>query len=277
MPAFQVASLDMIRAVVQASEELECPTVMQITEKYLEHVPLELIGPAMVTAAENASTMIAVNLDLGHYEELFQYAMDLGFSSVMYDGSRHGLEKNIEYTRKVVEMAEPYGVSCEAVLLGKDAVDVTHSPYTGTGFFESDVPGEQRVIPAMTDPSIVKKFCQETGVDGLVIAAGNRPHFKVLDGQLQVDRIKKIAEEALVPLVMQGGSGISDADLLRAVEAGVRKVNFTTENFRAVLASAKDYLYEAEEPSYLKLKYSIADAMYHKVKRRLQMLAEPGR
>ena len=78
----------------------------------------------MVTAAENASTMVCVNLDMGHYEELFQQAMDLGFTSVMYDGSRRCLEENIEYTRKVVEMAEPYGVSCKPFCM-----DVKRRPF----------------------------------------------------------------------------------------------------------------------------------------------------
>ncbi len=257
IPAFHVASLDMIRAAVRASERLDYPVVIQITEKFLSYAPLELIGPAMVTAAENASTMICVNLDMGHYEALFQQAMDLGFTSVMYDGSRKSLRDNIRFTRKVTEMAEPYGVSCEAVLHGREA---------------EDTDADRRTL---TDPSIVKEFCEETGIDGLAVSVGNMPRQKVPEGGLDIQRLKKIAGQTRLPLTLQGGSGISDADCRKAIQAGVSKINYATENFRTITRAAEAYLHEAEEASYLEMKRKMLQSMYERAIRRIRLLSEP--
>ncbi len=259
VPAFQVASLDMIRAAVKASERLEYPVVIQITERFLQYAPLDLIGPAMVTAAENASTMVCVNLDMGHYEELFQQAMDLGFTSVMYDGSRRTLEENIEYTRKVVEMAEPYGVSCEAVLHGREAEDKS----------------TDRVY-ALTDPSIVREFCEETGIDGLAVSIGNQPGHNVPEGGLDYERLEQIRRETDLPLILQGGSGITDGDSRRAVRAGICKINYAQENFRVITREAKNYLQGNDAPSYLELKRVMLDGLYEEAVRRIKLLSEPA-
>lgn len=257
IPAFHVASLDMIRAAVRASEHLEYPVVIQITEKFLSYAPLELIGPAMVTAAENASTMVCVNLDMGHYEELFQQAMDLGFTSVMYDGSRRCLEENIEYTRKVVEMAEPYGVSCEAVLHGREAEDRS----------DANAPYE------LTDPQIVKTFCEQTGIDGLVVSVGNQPRRIVGEEGLDFTRLEAIRKNTGLPLVLQGGSGISDSDSLRASAMGVCKINYATENFQSIIQAAKEYLGD-DGTSYLDMKHAMLQAMYERVLKRIQLLSQ---
>ncbi|MGN1382597.1 MAG: class II fructose-bisphosphate aldolase [Eubacterium sp.] len=257
VPAFHVASLDMIRAAVRASEQMDYPVVIQITEKFLRYAPLELIGPAMVTAAENAATMICVNLDMGHYEALFQQAMDLGFTSVMYDGSRKSLEDNIRFTRKVVEMAEPYGVSCEAVLHGKETENA-----------ESD----QRVL---TDPSIVKDFCEQTGIDGLAVSVGNVPRHSVPEGGLDIPRLKEIDAQTDLPLTLQGGSGISDADCRKAIQAGVCKINYATENFRAITRAAEQYLHGTEEPGYLEMKRLMLQSMYERAIERIRLLSDP--
>jgi fructose-bisphosphate aldolase class II len=259
VPAFHVASLDMIRAAVRASEQLDYPVVIQITEKFLSYAPLELIGPAMVTAAENASTMICVNLDMGHYEALFQQAMDLGFTSVMYDGSQKSFSDNIRFTRRVVEMAEPYGVSCEAVLHGKEPEEAVSDHWS------------------LTDPAIVKEFCESTGIDGLVVSAGNMPRHQLPEGGLHIKRIRDIAAQTDLPLILQGGSGISDADCRKAIQAGICKINYATENFRAITRAAEQYLHGTEDPGYLEMKRLMLESMYERAIRRIQLLSEPAR
>ena len=114
--AFSVGNMEMVKGAVQAAEELKTPIILQIAEVRLKHSPLALMGPLMVQAAKEAEVDIAVHLDHGLTMETVEKALELGFTSVMFDSSTYPLEENIERTRRVVELAKKYGATVEAEL-----------------------------------------------------------------------------------------------------------------------------------------------------------------
>jgi fructose-bisphosphate aldolase class II len=112
--SFSVANMEMVLGVLKAAEELKAPVILQIAEVRLKQSPLEIIGPLMVAAAEAAQTPVAVHFDHGKTIEKISQALDLGFTSVMFDGSHLPLEENIAETKKVIALAEQYDASVEA-------------------------------------------------------------------------------------------------------------------------------------------------------------------
>lgn len=221
MGAFSVSNLEMILGAVAAAEETNTPIILQVAQSRLETSPLSIIGPAMLAAAKAAKVDIAVHLDHGLTLDVIQEALDIGFTSVMYDGSKLSLEENITNTKKVMAMARPYGATVEAEI-GR------------VGGAEADVVAT--VQCADIDESI--RFARETGVDALAVGIGNMHgvykgapelHFEVLEG---------IRRQVATPLVLHGGTGISEADFKKAISLGIRKINIATETFRAVTAAA---------------------------------------
>ena len=114
--AFSVGNMEMVMGAVAAAEELNMPIILQIAECRLKNSPLELMGPMMVSAAKNSKVDIAVHLDHGLRVETVQKALELGFTSVMFDGSTLPLEENIKTVKQVREMADKYGATVEAEL-----------------------------------------------------------------------------------------------------------------------------------------------------------------
>lgn len=114
--AFSVGNLEMVKGALQAAEELDTPIILQIAEVRLNHSPLSLMGPMMVQAAKEAKVDVAVHLDHGLTMDVVKKALELGFTSVMFDSSTYPFEENISRTREVVEVAGRYGATVEAEL-----------------------------------------------------------------------------------------------------------------------------------------------------------------
>ena len=112
--SFSVANMEMILGIVKAAEEMNSPIILQIAEVRLNHSPLEIIGPAMLAAAKNAKVPVAVHLDHGTTLECIKKALELGFTSVMFDGSHLSIEENIRMTKEVVALAKKYNAAVEA-------------------------------------------------------------------------------------------------------------------------------------------------------------------
>lgn len=220
--AFNVSSVEMIYGVMQAAEALHTPVILQVAEKRLATTPLSLLGPAIVAAARQSSLPIAAHLDHGETEECVAQALDLGFSSVMFDGSLLPTEESVRRTSAAVRMAHAYGATCEGEIgvLGR---------------------GENGEVAAAryTDPDEAVWFAEQTGVDALAVAIGNAHgvyegtpvfHFEVLES---------IRERSDVPLVLHGGTGSSEANFRRCIASGVRKINIATAFFMAAADAAR--------------------------------------
>lgn len=251
--AFSVGNMEMILGAVKAAEETNTPIILQIAEVRLKTSPLEIIGPMMVAAAKNSTVDICVHFDHGLNYETVEKALELGFSSVMLDGSVLPYEENIALTKKVVEKAKQFGSSVEAEL-------------GVVGGNEGD--GKSHAIQ-YTDPLITDDFCKKTGIDALAVAIGNaHGHYKV-QPELRLDVLKEINNICSYPLVLHGGTGISPETFQECIRNGIRKINIATASFDAVATAAN--IFNKENGNYFTLSQNMADAVYENVKKHIQV------
>ncbi|MDV7143334.1 class II fructose-bisphosphate aldolase [Tropicimonas sp. TH_r6] len=199
-----------MRAFVAAAEAENCPVILQAGPGCREHTPLPILARMFITLAEEASVPVVAHLDHGYTQEDCKIALDCGFTSVMFDGSRKPLQQNIDETAAIAQMAHAAGISCEGEI----------------GFVGYDA-GEES---AGTDPEEAAKFARETGVDAMAISVGN-VHLQKEDGAgLDLDRIRDIEAVTDVPLVIHGGSGVPDAQRLElSRNSKICKFNIGTE------------------------------------------------
>ncbi len=252
--AFSVGNMEMILGAVRAAEELDTPIILQIAEVRLATSPLNIIGPMMVAAAEDSNIDICVHFDHGlNYETVLQ-ALDLGFSSVMLDGSLLSYEENIALTKRVVEIADEYGASVEAEL----------------GVVGGNEGGGKAHKIQCTDSVLADDFCKRTGIDALAVAIGNAHGNYPVAPELRLDVLKDIDEKCNTPLVLHGGTGITPETFQECIRNGVRKVNIATASFDATARAAKKAT-ATDKPNYFNLSQSMADAVYENVKKHIRI------
>ena len=255
--AFSVGNMEMVMGAVAAAEELNTPIILQIAECRLKNSPLELMGPMMLSAAKNAKVDIAVHLDHGLRIETVQKALEMGFTSVMFDGSTLSLEENIKSVKQVRQMADKYGATVEAEL-------------GVVGGNEGDGAAHEILC---TNPDDAKLFCDETGVDALAVAIGNaHGNYPVLPN-LRFDVLDDINKMVDTPLVLHGGTGITDEMFQQAIMLGVRKVNIATASFDNLAKYALDYCKPLEKANYFELSRQESIGVYENVKRHIKVFS----
>ncbi len=235
--AFNITSLEGIQAVLQASEELNQPVILQFAPVHEAIIPMTVIGPIMLLMAERASVPVAVHLDHGDDLSVLKKALDMGFTSVMYDGSALSFEENAANTRIAVEMAGIYGASVEAEIGAM-----------GRQEFSSIGEGEEGEATegCYTDPEQAERFVKTTGVDALACSFGTVHGLYLTEPKLDFDRISQIKSRIGLPIVMHGGSGVSDQDFRKCINNGVRKINYYTYLAKAGGMHVKEKAMESE-------------------------------
>lgn len=219
--AFNITGLETLQAVLQAAEKLREPVILQFAQVHEEEgvMDLDIIGPIMVMMAKQATIPVAVHLDHGVDLHVLKKALDMGFSSIMYDGSSLPYGENIAFTRMAVSMAKPYGASVEAEI----------GQMAGLTLNDQKVTENRAVDHSMfTDPLIAQDFVEKTGVDCLACAFGTVHGLYTSEPHLDFELVKELDATIGVPIVMHGGSGVSEADYDIVIENGVRKVNYYT-------------------------------------------------
>ena len=255
IPAFNVGSLEMVRGALRAAEELETPVIIQIAERLLKYSPLELIGPGMVQAAKESRLPVAVSLDHSSTYDVIKKALDLGFTSVMYDGSTLPFEENIAGTRKIVELANEYGAVVEGEL--------------GLVGGSEDGLSDHGIL--CTNPDKAHEFCERTGIACLAVAIGNAHGDYPTAPVLAFDILEEINRKAGVPLVLHGGSGISDEDFRKAISLGIAKINIGTASFNNVVKFATEYLAAEGKHTYFELNTAMTQGMYENALRHIRV------
>jgi len=177
-----------MKAYVEAAEKENCPVILQAGPSCRQHTPLPILGKMFNYLADNTDIPVVAHLDHGYSLEECKIAIDSGFSSIMYDGSRKSLNKNIDETAKICEIAHSAGVSCEG--------EIGFVGYSG---------GEESTG---SDPEEASLFAKDTKIDAMAISVGNVHLQENKEGGLDEDRIRSIEALTDVPLVIHGGSGV---------------------------------------------------------------------
>lgn len=215
--AFNTPNLEGIIAVISAAEELNVPVIIQHAQVHEEFMPVCIIGPIMVEMAKKAKVPVCVHLDHGEDLDYICTALDIGFTSVMYDGSMLSFEENMANTKMAVSFAKQVGASVEAEIgsMGKRE--------TGSGSVGGLDPEK-----IYTDPEQARIFVEETGIDALACSFGTTHGVYLSKPKLDFSVVEKVRQKANIPVVMHGGSGVSEEDFRNAISKGVRKINYYT-------------------------------------------------
>lgn len=212
--SFNTPNLMSIKAVIGAAEELNQPVIIMHAQVHEEMglCKMEEMAPIMLFMAERASVPVCVHLDHGTDMDYVKRGLELGFTSVMYDGSELSVDENRANTCMIVEAAERFGASVEAEV-------------GSMGARESGGEGGESIY---TDPSLAREFVDDTGIDALACAFGTAHGLYLTAPKLDFDRLSKINDMIDVPIVMHGGSGVSEEDYKEVIRRGVRKINYYT-------------------------------------------------
>lgn len=217
-----------MRAYVAAAEAENAPLILQAGPSCREHTPLPVLGKMFRLLAEQASVPVVAHLDHGYTFEECKIALESGFTSVMYDGSRKPLQQNIDETAAIAEMAHAAGISCEG--------EIGFVGYSGGEGSDG------------TDPEQAARFAAQSGVDAMAISVGNVHLQQNKEGGLDEDRIRAIETLTDVPLVIHGGSGVPVEQRARlSRETAICKFNIGTELRMAFGAALREAI--AKEPS----------------------------
>ena len=246
---------------------MEILNIIQFAQCHEPWIPLALIVGIMVNAAKKSKVPVCVHLDHGETLEYLQQALDMGFTSIMYDGSTLSYEENLENTKRAVAMATKTGASVEAELGSMGRRE------SGAG----DDSGENDDTKIYTDPHQAKVFVEETGIDALACSFGTTHGIYLTQPKLDFDVVKNVrALTEQIPIVMHGGSGVSREDYRKAIEAGTRKVNYFTYMDKSGGNAVAEYVNSVKEGEPLffsSASMAARDAMKENVKAAMKMFA----
>ena len=261
---FNATGFDSLQAVVSAAEELNRPVIIAHAEVHNVFNDISMVGPAMVAVAQQAKVPVCVHLDHGVSLDMVYKALRLGFTSVMMDASALPYEENLRLTQQITEAAHAMNVSVEAEL-GRLVTGEA-----GSGEVMSDMKAED----FYTRPDEAQAFCAATGVDALAIAFGTSHGFYTAQPKLDFDVVKNVAKATGLPLVMHGGSGVSEDGYRQSIANGIRKINYYSYMSKAGYMAAKAAI-EAGKSSYLHdVEYAAMQAMKEDVKKAITLFSK---
>lgn len=246
---FNTIDTDMLEGAISAAEELNSPIIIGTAEVLLPYGELSLITPSIINAAKNASVPVVVHYDHGLTFEKCLEALKLGFSSVMFDASVLDYDENIKQTREIVKIAHAMGSTVEGEIghVGNNGADSAADIYTSV--------------------EMAKDYTDKTNTDACAVAFGTAHGKYLKKPKLDFERLKDIRAAVDVPLVMHGGSGLSDDDFKTAVKCGIAKINIFTD----LCTAGEDAVKSAceENIGYLKMRNKKVMAIKEAVKRKI--------
>lgn len=262
--SFNVASYEMMEAVIRTAADNASPVIVSTSSAEARY-----LGPTVVVAAASALSIkydmpVALHLDHGDSFEMAMQCIRAGYTSVMYDGSHHPLDENIEITQQVVAAAHAVGVTVEGEIGRIQGV-------------EDDLIVDEREA-SMTDVGEATRFAQETGVDALAVAIGNAHGFYKAEPQLDMDRLSAIRNATGTPIVLHGGTGIPADQIKEAITLGIAKINVASKIRRAWMNALHKAL--ADDPNTTEVRDVMTagrDGMAAAIKESMEMLGSVGR
>lgn len=210
---FNTTDTDMLEGAISAAEELNSPIIIGTAEVLLPNGELKLIAPSIIAAAKRAKVPVVVHYDHGLTFDRCMEALKLGFTSIMYDGSTHDYDTNIKNTQEIVKIAHSFGATVEGEI----------------GHVGQAASNDNLLTDMYTTAKEAVDYVSATGVDALAIAIGSAHGVYKTKPQLNIERLKEISGATEVPLVLHGGSGLSDSDFKNVIANGMAKVNIFTD------------------------------------------------
>lgn len=262
VPLFGFFEMTAVEGILEALEERRAPAILGMYTYLVDDRCIGAYVGFIRKLAEQVAVPVSLMLDHGTSFEQCMRALACGFTDVMFDGSKLPLEENIAATRLVVRAAHAVGAGVEAELghVGSGQ-DYTAFGAQGGGF---------------TDPAEAERFVAETGVDFLAVAFGSAHGVYRGQPQLDLERVQAIRRRVPVPLVLHGGSGLSEAQFLAAIDAGIAKINIATDLVQAstgkMVAAAG-----AGDASYYNILKGVRDAHRERSAYYLDLFRTPGR
>lgn len=257
--SFNTPNLECLLAVLDAAEELDVPVIISHAQCHEDVAPLEKVGPVMVELAKRSRVPVCVHLDHGEDFDYCKRAMELGFTSVMIDYSTLDYEGNVKGTREVVDYAHAHGVEVEAEL----------------GALPQREGGEESAAVDPTElytkPALVPDYLARTGVDALAIAFGTVHGIYKTKPVLNTDIITEVRKHTNLPLVMHGGSGISDEQYREVIRCGIGKINYYSYMSYAGYDAAKATVAQRDADYFHNLALQAQKAMQANVMRTLRV------
>ena len=259
---FNAVNVEMARAIIETAQELRAPVMVGTAEVLLPAMALERVAEYLIPMAKKASVPVCVHYDHGLTFEKCMEALKLDFTSVMYDCSTASYEENVEKVAEMVKICHAMGVTVEGELghVGDNA---------GAGKLEN--PSDY-----FTDPDTAADFVTRTGEDALAVAVGNAHGDYAFPPKLDFERIQVISEKTDLPLVLHGGSGLSDQDFQRAVKLGVSKVNIFTDIDKAGKRGVEAGIAAGEKTMMGLIPYEITE-MKKVVREKMLLFGSDGR
>ena len=255
--AFNVLHLETAEGLAAGAEAADLPLILQISENCVAfHGGLRPIAKAVLSIAAASKARLSVHLDHAESEKLVAEALDLGFSSVMFDASRLDYADNVERTAAMARLAHDAGGFIEAELGEVGGKDGVHAP------------------GARTDPSEACAFVAATGVNALAVAVGTSHAMTTRDAAVDLDLVSRLRDAVRLPLVLHGSSGVPDDKLQRSIIHGITKVNVSTHLNAAFTAAVRQYL--TAHPAAVDSRRYLSvgrDALAAEVERLLRVLA----
>ncbi len=261
--AFDLVSVDFLEAILEAAERTRAPVILSLAESHFEYFDFELMMPAVEAAARRASVPVAIHLDHGASLESAVRGIRLGCNGVMVDASHEPLEENIARTRAVVEMAHGCGVPVEGELGYVPGVE---------GEDAERHPGEI----TYTTVDEARRYLEQTGVDFLAVSIGT-VHGRMQGApRLDLDRLAAIDAALGIPLVIHGGTGLSEAQFRALIERGVAKINYYTALADAAGARIRANAADGGRRGYTALVAGIREAIATEVERCIRLWGAAG-
>ena len=250
---FNTIDTDMLEATISAAEELNSPIIIGTAESLLPYGSLSLVAPSFVDYAKKARVPVVVHFDHGMTFERCLEALKLGFSSVMYDGSNSCMSENISATREIVRIAHAFGATVEGEI----------------GHVGEASKGENATSERYTTVDEAKEYIAGTSVDALAIAIGTAHGQYKEKPCLDFARLTEIRNAVDTPLVLHGGSGLSDDDFINSVRSGINKINIFTDLCLAGEHAVKTA--SATSSNYLQMRNAKVDAIKKAVMRKMEL------
>jgi fructose-bisphosphate aldolase class II len=264
--SFNVLSIQMIRGIIEAAEEERSPVIIAFGDVHSKTIPFHIIFPLMKKMAKEAKVPVSVILDHGKSFQSNMEALKYGASGIMYDGSSLPYEKNVANTREIVKVAHAFGVSVEAEI--------------GHVAMEEGNPdgGDTTEDLIYTDPDEAVKFIKDTNIDAIAISIGTAHGICLEKPELDFERLAEINKRVNIPLVLHGGSGVSDEDFRRCIQNGISKINYFSRTSNAIAKAIKEKLNSVKgEVYYQDLPSIILESCKAKIKERIRVFGSNNR